>query len=123
MAYATTTDLADYLGVDIQDLPADVERLLERASELIDYVTLGRSAQGGNADALRQAACAQVEMWIDVGEDAAIRGPVQSFSLGRWSVVYGIRAGTNQNTQPELASRARQALALAGLLYRGVAMV
>lgn len=120
MAYATKADLAAYLGVSEADLPPDADRLLERASELIDYVTMGRADAEAHADTLRRATCAQAEMWISEGEDVAIRGPIRSFSLGKWSVTYGDGRQSGGDRQPELAPRARQALALAGLLYRGV---
>src|SRR5690606_36807711 len=61
MAYATESDLADYLGVSLADLPPDADRLLKRASEDIDYWTLGRAMQ---CEATKLAACAQVEMWL-----------------------------------------------------------
>ena len=123
MAYATEQDLADYLGVDIQDLPADAERLLERASEDIDYYTLERidAENAEHLDAAKKAVCAQVEMWIEVGEETDIRGALASFSIGRWSATYA--SGSNGGGPPKLAPRARRYLLVAGLLYRGVAMV
>ena len=117
MAYATEQDLADYLGVSLADLPDDAERLQERASEDIDYYTLGRATQ---SEATKLATCAQIEMWLEVGEEADIRGALQSFSIGRWSATYA--SSGNGGGPPALAPRARRHLLLAGLLYRGVAM-
>lgn len=124
MAYATLDDLAEYLGVEKEDLPPDADRLLERSSELIDYATIGKAEPNKDrfTDMLRLATCAQVEMWVSEGEDVAIRGPIQSFSLGKWSVTYASSGGSSSNSQPQLAPRARHYLMLAGLLYRGVAM-
>lgn len=121
MAYATEQDLADYLGVSLADLPDDAERLLERASEDIDYYTLGRATQ---SEATKLATCAQIEMWLEVGEETDIRGALQSFSIGRWSATYAGAAGGagSGGGPPALAPRARRHLLLAGLLYRGVAM-
>src|SRR5690606_25303032 len=85
MAYATESDLADYLGVSLADLPPDADRLLKRASEDIDYWTLGRAMQ---CEATKLAACAQVEMWLEVGEETDIRGALASFSIGSWSATY-----------------------------------
>lgn len=117
MAYAAEADLAEYLGVSEADLPTDAGRLLERASEDIDYWTLGRATQ---SEATKLAACAQVEMWLEVGEESSIRGPLQSFTLGRWSATYG--SGSGGSGPRDLAPRARRYLFAAGLLYRGVAM-
>lgn len=117
MAYATEADLVEYLGVSEADLPTDAGRLLERASEDIDYWTLGRATQ---SEATKLAACAQVEMWLEFGEESSIRGPLQSFTLGRWSATYG--SGSGGSGPRDLAPRARRYLFTAGLLYRGVAM-
>jgi len=115
MAYATESDLADYLGVSLADLPPDADRLLKRASEDIDYWTLGRAMQ---CEATKLAACAQVEMWLEVGEETDIRGALASFSIGSWSATYAGSAGP-----PKLAPRALRHLRTAGLLYRGVSMI
>lgn len=119
MAYATEQDLADYLGVSLADLPSDSERLLERASEDVDYYTLGRATQG---EATKLATCAQVEMWLEVGEETSIRGALASFSIGRWSATYANVSGGSGGGPPALAPRAKRHLLLAGLLYRGVKM-
>ena len=120
MAYATEQDLADYLGVSMADLPADAERLLQRASEEIDYWTLGRASEG---EATKLAACAQVEWWLQLretlGTDLAGLDNIRSFSLGKWSMTFGDGASGGGGMRG-LAPRARQYLLLAGLLFRGV---
>lgn len=124
MAYATRAELVAYIGESV-DLPSEAEqdRLLERASELIDYATLDRIDvdDDGHAEAARKAVCAQVEAWLEGGEFSDIGGAVSSYSVGSVSVNYG---GSGQpgiaGTAPRIAPRARGYLFRAGLLYRGV---
>ena len=114
MAYATLTELADYLGVLESDLPDDANRLLERASELIDYYTLGRIIAGETAS---KATVRQYEWWSQFDEF----NTQQFFSeieIGPFSASNrGQNAGGGP---PELAPRARQVLFLSGYLYAGV---
>ena len=119
MAYATTEELAEYLSVDEQDLPNDSDRLLDRASEIVDYYTMGRidNTDTEQSEAAKKATMAQVEQWIEVGDEGIIK--VQGLTIGDFQVQFG--AGGNR-TMPELASRARKYLFLAGLLHRGVSM-
>src|SRR5690606_35417464 len=120
MAYATVQDLADYLGVSTADLPADAERLLQRASEEIDYWTLGQATP---SEATRLAVCAQVEWWLQLrdtlGTDLAGLDNLRSISLDKWSMTFGGGASGGGGMRV-LAPRARQYLLLAGLLFRGV---
>lgn len=75
--YATAMELADYLG---SPAPSGAERLLRRASALLDAHVLTPYAvtyPGGVrtvsdpdvAAALRDAACAQVEWWLETGDE------------------------------------------------------
>lgn len=116
MAYATPQDLAEYLGIQPEDLPAGVGRLLERASEAVDYLALGRvDAQNPvHARAAKLATCAQVESWLETEEVGDKQGNVKRFSIGRFSMDFGDQG------VPQVAPRARRYLLLAGLLYRGV---
>lgn len=118
MAYASEADLAEYLGVGESQLPDDAERLLERASELVDYLTLGRinTANAEHAEAAKKATCAQVESWLETEEVGEKQGAVKRFTIGRFSMDFG------DSGVPTVAPRARRYLLLAGLLYRGVAM-
>lgn len=120
--YATKEDVAEYLHTDEANLPDDVERLLARASELIDGETLRpiKRDKAEHMEAAKNAVCAQIEYWIDEGEDGDIGGPIQGFSLGSLQVQYG--AGRNRVGPTYLAPRARRFLLHAGLLYRGVGM-
>ena len=114
MSYATETELAEYLGLDETDLPDDAERLLDRASEMIDYYTLNRIDEE-DAEVAKKATMAQVEQWLEMGDEGIVK--LQGLTIGPFQAQFG--AGDNR-TIPELASRARRFLFLEGLLYRGV---
>ena len=116
MAYATEADLAEYLGVSEADLPTDAGRLLERASEAVDYITRGKidPENAEHSEAAKKATCAQVELWLQTEGIGELPGTIKRFSLGKFSMDFG-EAG-----MPDVASRAKQYLFLAGLLYRGV---
>ena len=111
MTYATLTELADYLGVLEEDLPDDAERLLERASELIDYYTLDRIETGETASG---ATVRQYEWWSQFDEF----NTQQFFS----DISIGPFSASSEGGVPELAPRARQVLFLEGLLYKGVSV-
>jgi hypothetical protein len=116
MAYATTADLATYLGIPEADLPADSTRQLQRASELLDYATMGRTTATETADAAKSATMAQVEFWLEAGEESDIYGSknFRSHSIGGVSI---------QGRISELAPRAKRILSAEGLLYRGVSQI
>lgn len=113
MSYADRAALAAYV-VELRTVPADAEatRLLERASELIDDRTLGRAAlleAGVDDDALAlvgKAACAQVEFWLEFGEDHGIVGLRGGIGIGALNV---------EQLPQELAPRARRHLRAAGV--------
>jgi len=122
MVYATTTELAEYLGIDVSSLPKDATRLLERASELIDYIT------GNNVDVsiteheeAARATCAQYEWWAEVGDELGLMSQISSMSIAEFSFSNG--GSSQQSKLKTVATRAEQYLYLAGLLYRGVGLV
>lgn len=114
MAYATVTDLADYLG---REPDSGTERLLARASELIDDFLIGCTYNvdgSGNATdattiaALNQACCAQVEYWLANGDELGDLSRVNSYSIEGISVSFG-------KPNPRVAPRAKDALRVAGI--------
>jgi hypothetical protein len=117
LPYAISQDLATYLGTAA---PTDADRLLLRASEMVE------EAMGANydstdttlAEAARQATCAQVEYWLEVGEQQDLRGPLVGLTMGKVSYQYG--TGKDRVSPSYLAPRAKRYLAQRGLLYRGV---
>jgi len=118
MAYATVDELVAYLGVEPDEAPERAETLLERASDLIDTVTLDRvdTTDEDHVQAARDAVCAQVEFWMENGEEVDIGGRVSEYQVGHLRVRYGQDA----RDRPSLAPRARRHLLLGGLLFRGV---
>lgn len=114
VAYATTAEVLAWLPST--ETPAtDLARLILRASALVDANvramydtdTNGAPTDADVAAALRDAVCAQIEAWQEVGEVNSIDGLAGSqIAVDGYS---GPRA-------PDLAPRARNALKVAGLL-------
>lgn len=113
-AYASSADLTVWLDSDTT-MPDDVDRLLDRASELIDDVvrqpftvdTLGNPTDENVQVILQSAVCAQVEQWLEVGEENDVDGlaGTQVSTTG----FSGLRA-------PTLGPRALRILRTSGLL-------
>lgn len=96
--YATRDDLAAYApaGVDVPDEP-EVSRLLARASEAVELLTLtavypvddaGMPTEAEHVAAFREATCAQAAHWLDTGDETGTAGQwsnvtIGSISLGR----------------------------------------
>lgn len=126
MAYATTTELQEYLGG--ASLPSDANRLLERASDLVDYATFGKldPTDTEQMDVAKKATCAQVEYWMSVGENIDVSGSsYNSISIGTYSATFSNSSSSKSTGNQELAMapRARRILFLAGYTYRGVRMI
>jgi len=117
--YATVPELTARLS-STYAVPTDAEILLAKASEVIDYETLGAAQTLYDADPpvpsrlalLSQATCDQVEYWLEVGEEHDVVGlqPGSSLQGGRVQV---------QKMPGALGQRARRTLLRAGLLYWG----
>lgn len=123
--FATATDLAGttspgqvaWLSADqLAELGADADRMLLRATEVVAEAvttgwaldTAGDPAVAEVKEALRDACCAQVEQWLEVGEENDVAGYSRATALGV--------GGVNVSSLPSiLAPRARRILRLAGL--------
>lgn len=112
--HATAEELTDWLSVDLDVDEDEVTRLLARASRKVDHWARAGYAtddEGVATDAivrqaLSDATCAQVEQWIEVGEENDVDGLAGTqISVTGYS---GTRA-------PALAPRAYEALAEIGL--------
>lgn len=127
--YAEFAELEAYLGdregIELPIQP-EAERMLDRASELIDTKTLHWADRywveprptplDDRQTALNRAAVRQVEFWLETGEEHDIVG-----LTGNVQVVTG---RSSSSRQPErLAPRARDILVDAGLLSTRVAIV
>lgn len=114
MAYATLTDYETYSG---GTPTVDITILLERASEMMDYVSLNRAAKLSDTSALHpnlvKAVCAQVEFWLNSDEDREFNGTIESFEAVSNKIKF-------KNGSLYLAPRAKRLMFLAGLLHRGV---
>jgi hypothetical protein len=116
-SYATPAELANWLPAEkLEEVgEGDADRLLARATDLIDSKVVfpyrvddmtKLPVDAGVAAAMRDACCAQVEFWIEVGEENDIDGlagtPVNV-------------AGYSGRRPPTLGPRALQILRNAGL--------
>jgi hypothetical protein len=113
-AYATPEQLADFMGGGTGGY--DPARLLVRATDLIRRSSLGRS-DSTKLDAQQleyrtNATCAQVEFWVEAGEEVDKLAPQGREQIGSFS----------REAPARLAPRARDYLLMAGMLYRGVGM-
>lgn len=106
--YATIEDLTEYLS-PATTLPDDIDRLLQRASELIDFKTYGKAAE--DPETACRATCAQIEYWLQIDECNDITGPLGAVSLDGFSM---------ESRFATLAPRAQRYLQTANLIYSGV---
>lgn len=117
VAYATEAELTAWLPTGT--VVTDADRLLQRASELIDATVTAPFAVDSITDlptdtdvaaAMRDATCAVVEQWLEVGEENDVDGLAgEQISVTGFS---GKRA-------PKIAPRAFRILQNAGLLTVG----
>lgn len=115
--YATAADYQEFSG---QTPPADIDRLLARASELLDSEVLpaawyttdtnGMPVDATVAAAFSQAACAQVEFWGEMGEDVDVAGLAQQVRIGTVMIQYG--AGANRVGPEHIGPRVYRALSV-----------
>lgn len=123
MAYATVQQLTAWLGGE-SAVPSDADRLLDRASELIDTATVaavyatdvdGQPTEHRVIDGLRDATCAQVEYWLETGDELGVAGAYGSVSIGSVTLSGSTRGGSGGSGPARLAPRARDVLIRAGL--------
>ncbi len=119
--YATRAQLAARLSPGYATpSAADAAKMLKKASELVDYATMGRAQKAFDADTLlgplSDATCDQVEFWLEAGEEHDVLGLPKGSSLqgGRVQV---------QRMPGQLGQRARRTLTQAGLLWAGARSV
>jgi hypothetical protein len=110
--------VAEFLDVDVQDLPNNINSLITKAIELLNYYTLNRLdspyLSEHQLEGAKKAVGAQIEYWLEVGEELAIVPPYEEVGLGSLSVTGKL---------PILAPRARRLLLPTGLLSRGVSSI
>jgi hypothetical protein len=121
--YASTSDLAAWLR---DAPPADAERMLQAATREVDSLLLTSryltDADGYPADlaqrrAVRDAACALVEWWVETGDAYGAAGMFGSMSAGSISVGRATAAGGDTSSgQARVNAQVRRILAAEGLL-------
>jgi hypothetical protein len=119
MSYATVDDLRDWLW---DEPPNDADRQLSNASRVIDSALFGAIYTTDPTThlptdaliiaALRDATCAQVEWWLETGDELE--------QYGAYHKIDNLDAGVNLQREPgkrsPLADRAYEILHIAGLL-------
>lgn len=130
--YATSTDVAAFMGITIGELPSNITKLINDAQDLIDYITFNRLEgyiTGGViddddlVDPVKYAVCAQVEYWITTSDSEDISGtPISGYSLGTLSVNMGGASGGTGSIGGggAVAPRVYRYLTHTGILYRGI---
>jgi hypothetical protein len=120
--YATRVELVAFVGDDYEaEIPAapESDRLLQRASEVVAYHTIGLAKKYWHTvtvddpadqytEALRDATCAQAEYWLEVGEEHDVVGLRGMIGAGRLQI---------QKLPNELGPRAHRFLVEGGLLH------
>lgn len=91
-----------------------------RASDYIDYITMGRAAKSKDAEALGKACCAIAEIQYSASAAPADGAALQSQSVGSWSATYRTADEVSASSHKLMMDAARRYLAPTGLLYRGV---
>jgi hypothetical protein len=112
--YATPADLQTFVSAATWAEITEPDRQLRRASEEIDDVVRlayeidvdGLPTDTDVAEVLREATCAQVEAWVEVGEENDIDGLAGSHITV---------TGYSGQRAPRLAPRALRILRVAGL--------
>jgi hypothetical protein len=113
--HATKEELQEWMG---SEAPQNAERLLQRASNLIDSVVVAPYAKRADgtiidvnvSNALRDAVSAQVEWWLQTGD--VTEASARFASSGK-----GISV---KSTGRRLAPQAEDVLFTGGLLNRGI---
>ncbi|KIN42421.1 head-tail connector protein [Bacillus subtilis] len=135
MPYITPEYYNDvYIGAAAPD-SADLERYIERASDIIDQVTnfqlYGKDINSLPPlfrDLIMKAAAAQVEFYVMKGGDAAVNAgtdDMNSVSVGSFSYSTGGGSSSNGSSGTQSARVSPSVLSFlapTGLLYRGVSV-
>jgi hypothetical protein len=111
-----------FFGNAISSL-SDFNRLAERASEYLDYITMQPAGGLPREVSVRKACCALAEAYqvAEKSHDDAISdtGPVSAQTVGRYSVSYQSRADITREYETRLYSIAQKHLAFTGFMSRG----
>lgn len=88
--YATPQDVADYMGKELKDMPAGLEILIKRSSEMVQ-IAMRNNYNPDNekhVEAAKYATCCQCQHWIETEVSPVSNNNVASYNLGELSVTY-----------------------------------
>lgn len=121
--YATKSDVAEYIGQTVDDLPNDIEVYISRASEMV-CIAIRKNYNPNNAEhveAAMLATCAQCKEWIDRGSTTVVDSDIASYSIGDLSVTYATNNSESTTAKTStLNSDAIRYLNYKHLLYKGM---
>lgn len=88
--YATKQDVADYMGKSVEDMPAGIEILIKRASELVCIAMRNNynPKNDGHVEAAKLSVCSQCQNWIENDLNAVSNNNISSYSLGELTITY-----------------------------------
>ena len=117
--YATSEDVAVYMGKKPEEMPEGIGVLVKRANELIHIAMRGNYNPNNNdhAEAAKLAVCAQCQHWIETDLSPVSDSNIQSYSLGELSITY---ASIDANCSNKLCTTAMRYLNVRHLLFKGM---
>ena len=116
MAYATISDLEAWLASE--PAPANAARLLEQASDAIDWALTGATYDPDDPavlSVLRKACVRQVHWMMDRDDESGAQSDIQSMSAGSRSFTRR-PVGDGSGTAPKVGPQAVTVLRNSGLL-------
>ena len=116
--YATSADLAAYMGINEEELPKGINIMLRRASELVGIAMRNNynPEYESHVEAAKLATCSQCQNWIETNVSPVSNGNVSSYSLGELSITYSDVAKYSN----KLCTSAVRYLNVKHLLYKGL---
>lgn len=116
--YATSADVAEYMGKTVEELPTGIEIIVKRANELIHMAMRENynPKDEEHVELAKKAACAQCQHWIETELSPVSDNNIQSYSLGELSVTYS----DVEKLSNKLCSFAMRYLNYKHLLYKGM---
>jgi len=117
MSYTNVNSLVEYLSVGEEDLPDDIDRMIDRATELVEEVCMGRidKDKDRHLEVLEKAVNAQIEYWIEVGDELGVMYAFDKATIGSVSI-------SQDKKLPVLSPRTKRVLLTNGLLNKGIKM-
>lgn len=124
-SYATAADYTDFIAGNGKATPNDINRLLKRASELLDACLsiaiydvdpiTNLPTDALVIDVFRRATCAQVEYWDETGDELGSSSQFQRLQIGPVQLDRPMRGVSSDEPAARLAPQARAILQTAGL--------